>query len=105
MSPSFLLDARARCVGLCAVIFFMAATAGADPDVDRAVELLKARRTAEAIPLLDAVIAARPDSAVAFLQRGRARAILRQPELAEADYTEAIRLQPTLASPWYERAE
>ncbi|MEO0770949.1 MAG: tetratricopeptide repeat protein [Cyanobacteria bacterium J06649_4] len=61
----------------------------------RALKLIKVERVFEALPLLDEVIAARPEWAEAYVQRARVRKRLGDKERAIADYAKAINIAPT----------
>ena len=69
-----------------------------------AATLIRARRPAEALPLLDEALAAEPDSTEALCHRGAALAVLGQPGPALAAYDQALRLQPALVPALFQRA-
>ena len=69
-----------------------------------AATLVRARRPAEALPLLDDALAAEPDSTEALCHRGAALAALGQPGPALAAYDQALRLQPALVPALFQRA-
>jgi len=69
-----------------------------------AATLVRARRPAEALPLLDEALAAEPDSTEALCHRGAALAALGQPGPALAAYDQALRLQPSLVPALFQRA-
>ena len=69
-----------------------------------AATLVRARRPAEALPLLDDALAAEPDSTEALCHRGAALAALGQPGPALAAYDQALRLQPALVPALVQRA-
>ncbi len=69
-----------------------------------AATLTRARRPAEALPLLNEALAAEPDNAEALCHRGAALAALGQPGPALAAYDQALRLQPALVPALFQRA-
>jgi len=69
-----------------------------------AATLVRARRPAEALPLLDEALAAEPDSTEALCHRGAALAALGQPGPALVAYDRALRLQPSLVPALFQRA-
>lgn len=72
-------------------------------ELARAQAAIEAGRLKEALPLLEAAIAAEPGKAGAFLLRGIVRFELKQWDPALADYEAAIRLDPGNAEAWYRR--
>lgn len=72
-------------------------------ELARARAAIEAGRLKEALPLLDAAIAAEPGKAGAYLLRGIVRFELKQWDPALADYEAALRLDPTNAEAWYRR--
>lgn len=72
-------------------------------ELARAQAAVEAGRLKEALPLLDAAIAAEPTRAGAFLLRGIVRFELKQWDPALADYEAALRLDPGNAEAWYRR--
>ena len=69
-----------------------------------AATLVRARRPAEALPLLDEALAAEPDSTEALCHRGAALAALGQPGPALAAYDQALRLRPAWVPALFQRA-
>lgn len=78
-------------------------SATAAGELARAQVAIEAGRLKEALPLLDAAIAAEPGRAGAYLLRGIVRFELKQWDPALADYEAAIRLDPGNAEAWYRR--
>ena len=72
--------------------------------INLAATLVRARRPAEALPLLDEALAAEPDSTEALCHRGAALAALGQSGPALAAYDHALRLQPALVPALFQRA-
>ncbi|MGB3297386.1 MAG: tetratricopeptide repeat protein [Phormidesmis sp.] len=60
----------------------------------RALDLIEVERPFDALPLLDAVIAAEPERVEAYRQRAKLRRRLKNYEGAIADYTKALKLKP-----------
>jgi tetratricopeptide (TPR) repeat protein len=66
----------------------------ASDSLHQALDLIKADRPFEALPLLNALIAEQPEQVEAYLARARVRRRLQDKEGAIADYTQALKLSP-----------
>lgn len=66
----------------------------ASDSFQRALDLVEVERPFEALPLLNAVIAAEPERVEAYRQRAKLRRRLKDYEGAIADYTKALKLSP-----------
>jgi Flp pilus assembly protein TadD len=72
-----------------------------DPDLARAVALFQAGRTAEAEPLVRAIVAANPRLDIAWNLLGGVLATLGDREGAERAYRRAISLKPNVPEPYF----
>ena len=66
----------------------------ASDSFQRALDLVEVERPFEALPLLNAVIAAEPERVEAYRQRAKLRRRLKDHEGAIADYTKVLKLSP-----------
>lgn len=66
----------------------------ASDSFQRALDLIEVERPFDALPLLNAVIAAEPERVEAYRQRAKLRRRLKDYEGAIADYTKALKLSP-----------
>ncbi len=101
MRPTFL--PRRVALGM-AALFLSQVLIAAEPagSLEKGRELTKARKFQAAIKEFDAVIAATPTSAEAFLERGRVFSEMGKTDRPLGDFDEALRLKPNYAEAWFE---
>jgi hypothetical protein len=91
-------------LGILFVLLAMAGCAEQDP-LDQADELMGRKRYSHAIVVYNRILAENPESAAAWIGRGRAHAASGQMDAAIADFSQAVIVDPQRSEAFYRRAE